>query len=201
MNRRALAILAGLVLLIGCREAQPRSAYPMTSAELPARSSVLLPVDGGSGETPGVVAGEHGTPAITVVTSARVAVTSAPESDNRARIAQGQSAATPTVDPVASRDDAGSSPAPSSTYATAEAEVWAAVQAYFQASEWEQAMRVARCESGGTYEAAIIGAHGEQGIYQVRAVYHGAVPPDIAGQVAQAAGIVARHGWGPWSCR
>ena len=63
------------------------------------------------------------------------------------------------------------------------------------------AMSVAECETGGTFNPGLIGAHGEQGVYQVLAVYHGSVPSDITGQVAQAAGIVAREGWQPWSCR
>ena len=195
MNSRALAVLAGLVLLVGCRDAQPGhgSASTVTSAVLPASSPVITPVGGGGGETPEGRAGEiTATPAITVVTSALEAETPAPESDNRAREAERLT--------VRATGAAGPAPAPSATYATAEAEVWAAVQIYFPASDWAMAMRVARCESGGTFNPAIVGKAGEQGIWQILAVYHGAVPADIAGQAAQAARIVAAHSWAPWTC-
>ena len=201
MNSHMPAILVVMVLLVGCRDAQPRHGpeAAMTSEALPARAPVPPSVGQGGGETPGVVAGEHGTPAITVVvTSAMAAVTSASESD--------KSAASPTP---ASVGHAGSDPALSTTPTSAqaadgqysaEAEVWAAIQAYFPISDWAAAMSVAGCETGGTYNPGLIGAHGEQGIYQVRAIYHGVVPADITGQVAQASGIVARYGWEPWTC-
>jgi len=81
-----------------------------------------------------------------------------------------------------------------------EAEVWEAIQVYFPSHQWSTALRVSGCETGGTYNPGAIGAHGEEGIFQVRAIYHGAVPRDIAGQVQQAAGIWSAYGWQPWSC-
>lgn len=130
-----------------------------------------------------------------------------------AGVAQAQSANRWTGDrnPVG---DAGSSPAPGTTVVTATlvaepvtkeddqnlyyGDLWSVIQATFPAYEWETAYRVAMCESGGNPGA--VGAAGEQGAFQVLARYHGPVPADLYGQAAQAAQIVAAHGWGPWSC-
>lgn len=81
-----------------------------------------------------------------------------------------------------------------------EAQAVAAIEAYFPASERATAYRVASCETGGTFDPTKVGKAGERGIFQVMAVFHGAVPGDIEGQTEQAAGIVARQGWSPWSC-
>ena len=217
MNSHMPAILVVMVLLVGCRDAQPRHGpeAAMTSEALPARSSVM-PVDGGSGETPGGLSGEVAAPAITVVTSALAAVTSAPESNNRARVGELADPPAPEASPTpAPVGHAGSNPALSTTPTSAqaadgqysaaegslEAEVWAAIMLYFPSAQWAMAMRVARCESGGTFDPAIVGKAGERGIYQIRPEFWGSVPPDIEGQTAQAASIVARHSWAPWSCR
>lgn len=74
----------------------------------------------------------------------------------------------------------------------------AAIEAAFPPHHWATAYRVAMCESGGNPGA--VGAAGEQGAFQVLARYHGPVPADLYGQAAQAARIVAAHGWGPRSC-
>ena len=83
---------------------------------------------------------------------------------------------------------------------TLEAQVRASIQRWFPAEQWSKASSVAACETGGTYNVNAVGAAGEIGIYQVNPYVWGAVPADIDGQVKQAAGIVARYGWGPWSC-
>lgn len=82
-----------------------------------------------------------------------------------------------------------------------EAEAIAAIAAAFPASEQATAYRVSRCETGGTFWpwAAEPGGH-HFGIFQVDPSIWGAVPADIEGQARQAAGIVAAHGWSPWSC-
>ena len=185
MNSHMPAILVVMVLLVGCRDAQPRHGpeAAMTSEALPARAPVTPSVGQGGGETPEGLSGDVATPAITVVTSALESADPEPGGDSRDTGAADQSFAV------------------SASYAATEDEVLAAVQAYFPASEWGRAMSVAECETGGTFNPGLIGAHGEQGVYQVLAVYHGSVPSDITGQVAQAAGIVAREGWQPWSCR
>ena len=189
MNSRAIAVLAGLVLLTGCRDAQPmHGPQPVTSAALPASSSVM-PVAGGGGETPEGRAGEiTATPAITV----DVTVTSALQ-DSQPPTAQ---PLPPSPTTAANRPESH----PVRSHGSLEAEVWAAVQRYFPASEWAAALRVARCESGGTFDPALVGAAGERGIYQIRPEFWGSVPPDIDGQTAQAASIVARHSWRYWSC-
>lgn len=89
-------------------------------------------------------------------------------------------------------------PATAGTANEAEARAWIAV--YFPASEQATAVRVASCETGGTFDPTKVGRAGEQGIFQVMARFWGTVPADIEGQVRQAAGIVAGHGWTPWSC-
>ena len=81
-----------------------------------------------------------------------------------------------------------------------EAQVRAAVQAYFPASEWERALRVAKCESRYLpWAVEPGGAH--FGVFQVDPSLHGAAPPDIDGQVRQAYELWARTGdWRHWSC-
>ena len=205
MNSYALAILAVLVLLVGCRSEDSRaSARAGFSSPSTARTPAPPSVGQGGGETPEGRSGEStATPAITVVTSALEAETPALESDDRAREAErltvratGTAGSTPAPSaiPTQASDQLGQLPEPN------EAEVWAAIQRHWPVSEWETALRVATCESGGTFNPAIVGAHGEQGIWQIRAIYHGTVPADIAGQASQAAGIWAKWSWAPWSC-
>jgi hypothetical protein len=98
--------------------------------------------------------------------------------------------------------NAGSTPAPSATpiiRSSSQAPLRSAIEAAFPPSEVETAYRVAMCESGG--DPTEVGAAGEEGAFQVLAVFHGEVPADIYGQAEQAAGIVAEQGWGPWSCQ
>lgn len=59
-------------------------------------------------------------------------------------------------------------------------------------------IRVAKCESG--WRTTAVGALGEQGLMQVRPEYHGAVPADAVGQLAQALRIWSEQSWQPWSC-
>lgn len=91
---------------------------------------------------------------------------------------------------------AGSSPA-----LGANSPILDAIHAAFPPSEWAEALHVATCETGGTFNTALVGSAGEQGVFQVLAKYHGPVPADIYGQAVQAARIVALYGWSPWSCR
>lgn len=80
-------------------------------------------------------------------------------------------------------------------------EQWRALQA-FPAHEQETAARVMFCESGGDASKRIVDTNGEWsvGAWQVQPRWHGDVPRDLSGQAIQVAAIVARHGWGPWSC-
>lgn len=81
-----------------------------------------------------------------------------------------------------------------------EAQVYAAVQAYFPASEWAKAMRVAYCES--RYEPTAVESGGHHvGVWQVDPDLHGSVPADIWGQTEQAYRVWIQQGWGAWSCQ
>lgn len=62
-----------------------------------------------------------------------------------------------------------------------------------------EAVAVAHCES--RFDPSALGAAGEEGMFQVRAIYHGHVPESPRGQVAQAFEVWSEHGWGIWSCR
>jgi hypothetical protein len=78
-------------------------------------------------------------------------------------------------------------------------DVWSAIVEAFPPEEWECAAIIAWRES--RYQPDAVGALGERGSFQVRPEYHGPVPPDLHGQAQQAAGIVAAHGWKPWTTR
>lgn len=81
---------------------------------------------------------------------------------------------------------------------TLEAQVRAAVEANFPPSEWATAMAIAYRES--RYQPWAVEPGGQHfGVFQVDPSLHGAVPSDIAGQVAQAAALWRRAGWQPWS--
>ena len=75
-----------------------------------------------------------------------------------------------------------------------------AIIAHFFPEQPDFAYGVAHCETGGTFNPAAVGALGERGIFQVRPEYHGPVPSDVWGQVAQARRIYLAQGWRPWSC-
>ena len=166
----------------------------------------------------------EGAPRIGAPTSSQVAVTPQPPSVGGGTVEVTQAleaVATPTEEPTAIPFTATAKPTPVARLppvivtpeaptppaapleppaggVSLDAQVWAAVERYFPASEWATAMRVAWCES--RYQPwATNGEH--TGVFQVTARFHGAVPSDIDGQVRQAAGIVSREGWGPWSCR
>ena len=82
------------------------------------------------------------------------------------------------------------------------AAVLAAIEREFPAHWREWAGRVIDCESGGVgYDPAAVGAHGERGVAQVLERFHGPVPADIEGQVAQMARIHREKGAGEWTCR
>ena len=76
--------------------------------------------------------------------------------------------------------------------------VWRALDAFRPEHRYLMA-RIAWCES--RFDPAVVGAVGEQGIFQVRAIYWGPVPSDMLGQAEQAARIVEVHGTWPWSMR
>lgn len=153
----------------------------------------------------------EGAPRIGVPTSSLVAVTPQPhphasgQSDASAFVPSHEAAkeeASAPLPTVVITSEAPTPPAaplePPAGGESLEAQFRAAVERYFPASEWATAMRVAWCES--RYQPwATNGEH--TGVFQVTARFHGAVPSDIDGQVQQAAGIVAREGWQPWSCR
>ena len=82
-----------------------------------------------------------------------------------------------------------------------EAMLWA-VEIAFPSAERAQALAVAWCESGFDPAVRYVDVNGEWsvGAWSVQPVWWGAVPTDLAGQAAQAAAIVAEHGWRWWSC-
>jgi len=109
----------------------------------------------------------------------------------------------------------GSPPAgPSAPCPTATAVVFpppqAVVRHYFEPLGWQEyrtAVDVVNCETGGTWDASLVGAAGELGLFQLR-------PEGGAGQrfadagwdlldaqqnVIAAALVVARDGWSSWS--
>jgi hypothetical protein len=219
---RSATVLLLAVVMVSC-QSRPLSdvGTPLPTETAPALARTPRPPSVGASDG-GAPVGEdaRATPqpaTATVVSSALVSP--APTKDSgygfkRARV-EGErpippAGTSPVTGAVNSGANAGSTPAPSATpivrassqapTAGLEAEVWAAVQVYFPASEWANAMAVSSCETGGTFNPGAIGAHGEEGVFQVRGIYHGSVPSDIAGQVQQAARIQSEQGWGPWSC-
>jgi hypothetical protein len=199
------------VLLVGLEQSGRQSSAPApdvtvnpigaTGVSLTASASPAVPDaawgEAGSGGDGGRLSGSEirpltPTPAsTTVVSSALVSPLptkeSASEFNQRAEVAQLVEQRTPNP------QVAGSSPVLSAN------DLMSAIEAAFPPSEVETAYRVAMCESGG--DPTEVGAAGEEGAFQVLAVFHGEVPADIYGQAEQAAGIVAEQGWGPWSCQ
>ncbi|MGE0227779.1 MAG: hypothetical protein AB7I38_11070 [Dehalococcoidia bacterium] len=188
-----LAVILSAAGVVGGRESsssgEPAIATP-TSTTAPARTPRPPAVGGGSVEA---------TPFEEVEVHLGVRPTPRAEASTVAT-----QALTATVTVVTTVDAAPATPmvtiAPRSEVGGNEAQALAAIEAHFPASEQATAYRVASCETGGTFDPTKVGKAGEQGIFQVMAVYHGPVPGDIDGQARQAAGIVAAHGWLPWSC-
>lgn len=75
----------------------------------------------------------------------------------------------------------------------------------FPEHEWQNAMRVANCETGGTFDWSVriidLNGHVSAGLWQVQPAWWGQVPDTPESQARQVAAIVSEHGWGPWSCR
>ncbi|MGE0133745.1 MAG: hypothetical protein AB7L91_06370 [Dehalococcoidia bacterium] len=195
---RAVAVAAGLwlgllVIVVGGRESSSSGELAIATASstaAPARPPRPPAVGGGSVEA-------------TPFEEAEVAPRngSTPRAEASAVATQALTATVTvvtTVDPAPATPPA--PPSPRSEVGGYEAQALAAIEAYFPASERATAYRVASCETGGTFDPTVVGKAGERGIFQVMAVYHGAVPGDIEGQTEQAASIVARQGWSPWSC-
>lgn len=78
-------------------------------------------------------------------------------------------------------------------------DVWREIVAAFGPEHAECAAIIAGRES--RFRTDAVGLLGEQGMFQVRAKYHGPVPRDVPGQVRQAARIHAASGFAPWSTR
>lgn len=78
-------------------------------------------------------------------------------------------------------------------------DVWAVLVEVFGPEHADCAALIAWRES--RFRTDAVGALGEQGIFQVRAIYHGPVPHDLVSQVIQASRIHSQQGWRPWSTR
>lgn len=193
----ALAI-AIEVATVGGRGPEPR-VDELPSETAPARTPRPPVVGGGSVEAaPFEEAGVAPRDLITPRAEASAVVTSqALTATVTAYLAIDPAPATPAAPTSEPTAVAGLPPPPASSY---EALARAAIASAFPPSEQATAYRVAWCETHGTFDPTSVGKAGEQGIFQVMAVYHGPVPADIEGQARQAAGIVAAHGWSPWSC-
>lgn len=85
------------------------------------------------------------------------------------------------------------------------------VFARFGAVVVEQAVRVSGCETGGTYNPAVVNSSGHTGLFQLSPRYHTARASRLGFTWAQmrearpnalvAADLYAESGWGPWTCR
>lgn len=111
-----------------------------------------------------------------------------PKSDD-SRVHMGQSSSTVTL----ARDLT-----PTDRVRVLTVEQWRATLA-FPMDQQYIAARTLICESGGNPRA--VGAAGEQGAYQVIARFHGPVPDTLEAQAEQAARIVARESWRPWTTK
>lgn len=97
--------------------------------------------------------------------------------------------------PPVERKVAGSSPVGGAN----EAQVRAALEAMWPASEVEHAMSVSRCESG--FDPTAVEPSGDHiGTFQIDPSLWGSVPSDIWSQVAQALVVFQTQGWSAWSC-
>ena len=188
MRNQFLAIVAILGLLAGCsaehgevggREQLPSGGgVPTNAARAPQTATALGPVSDQAGAEPAV--GESPPDEATVEAGAVTRPASTVVTQALAATPGGQAVRGEGL-----------------TSYKAEARYWIGV--YFPGQE-AMAYRVASCETGGTFNPGAVGLAGEQGIYQIRSEFWGSVPPDIAGQTAMAASIVARYGWSPWAC-
>lgn len=192
-----LAIAYGMALLVnGHAVSSTAPARAGTSSSSPARapeeragggdmangSPAALSLNDGGGDR-GDAGGQQPAPASTTVVSAVVA--------------EVPTFRTATPQPLTSTVIISAQPPPAGTL---EAQVRAAVVAYFPASQVETAMRVAYCES--RYQPWAVEASGSHyGVFQLDPSLHGSVPADVDGQVRQAAALWAKAGWSPWSCK
>ena len=185
-----LVVMAGVVA-VGPREGGSRPGQDALASNqgvlLPATSNLPLaaaprpPTVGGGAEA----ASEPTSTDEATATLANARITEIPQVDKTPFATPSMATAT-----VVTALDAGS----------LEAQVRAAVQAYFPASEWARAMRVAWCESRfQPWAVEPGGAH--FGVFQTDPSLHGPVPVDIDGQVRQAAAVWRAGGWAMWSCR
>lgn len=197
-------------------EGTPRIGVP--SIVLPARTPVPPAVGMGDGgqpiQAPAPVVSIVPNPA-TAIQSAVTEVSATPISQNGPLVKQAAPPTSAVVAPVSTVIVSAMTPTARATSevsspvqtGTLEAQVRAAVERYFPASEWATAMRIASCESHFEPWAAEPGGN-HFGVLQVDPSLHGAVPPDIDGQVRQGAEVWAkvdasghRLGWSQWSCR
>jgi hypothetical protein len=141
-----------------------------------------------------VVTGQSAQVEISFVTPTAVA-TAAPEATPEA-----------AVPPEAPRVGALVAPVPSETWPP----VQSVIGHYFgPLGATVDALEVADCETGGTFDPSLVGPHGEQGVFQL--LPGGAGAPFVAAgwtlldareNVVAAALVVARDGWDAWSaCR
>jgi hypothetical protein len=75
----------------------------------------------------------------------------------------------------------------------------------------EQAVRIAGCETGGTYNPAVVNSSGHTGLFQLAPRYHTARAQRLGFTWDQmrearpnalvAADLYAEQGWRPWTCR
>ena len=82
-------------------------------------------------------------------------------------------------------------------------EAWAAMHAAFPPEALDCAVLIAWRETRIQPWNRIIDVNGlpSEGAWHVQPRWWGTVPEDIEGQAAQVAGIVAAHGWQPWTTR
>lgn len=186
-----MVVLVALAALVGGRGPEPRVSEPPLETA-PVRTPRPPVVGGGSVE-------------VAPLEGAGVAPRDLPTPRAEASAVVTQQALTATVTSKTVIDAVPATPPPSARLPPVagtenEALARAAIASAFPPSEQATAYRVASCETGGTFDPTKVGKAGEQGIFQVMAVYHGAVPAGIEGQARQAASLVERHGWSPWSC-
>lgn len=75
----------------------------------------------------------------------------------------------------------------------------------------EQAVRVSGCETGRTYDPAVVNSSGHTGLFQLSPRYHTARAQKLGftwdqmrqavPNIAVAADLYAEQGWRPWTCR
>jgi len=197
--RIAAMVIAALVtvpvVMVGERAPSPSPSGSTHVGKLPVEG-VVLPADSEAAPARPLVDGS-GEDVVLLEEIQAMPVLAAPPAEPASTVTQSALTATVTA-PVVVAPVPATAPAPQTdTSYEAEARYWIGV--YFPGQEGK-AYRVASCETGGTFHPGAVGRAGEQGIFQVIARYHGPVPGSIQGQAEQASGIVAKSGWGPWSC-